>query len=382
MATNVTRRAFMGQMAAITGGVFLGAGGNWAVAAPEGDTREWAFPMLGDLHIDQLDHHDMDWLRKEKPNDVAQVQSYSRITREFTPKLLAVIAQQTNDAAAPVPFVLQLGDLVEGLCGSEQLAVRQANDALAMVRKLALPAPFLFIKGNHDVTGPGAVQVYDRVLVPFLAAQAGNEIKGAAFTREHAGTLVVFYDAYDRNSLDWFAGLMARQKPRRLLFVIHPPVVPYNARSNWHIYSSPTQGKQRQRLLELLGAAHAVVLCGHLHKYCFLTRRTEHGSFAQLAISSVASSADAKPRDFIEGVNDYGPDLVKLEPKHAPETEEQRRKLLEQERPFLEHFEYADTWGHALVRVRGDQVQAAVYRGLERTAWKNLDLTKGLGNRS
>jgi hypothetical protein len=378
MAANITRRDFVRRTAAAAGAVYFGAGGSWAVAADNGEAKEWAFPLLGDLHIDHLDHHDAEWVTKEKPNDWSQIQNYSRITREVTPKLLDVIRQQAQESKVTVPFVLQLGDLVEGLCGSEQLATRQANDAIDIVKKAELPAPLLFTKGNHDITGPGAPQVYDKVLVPFMAGQAGQGIDGAKFTRDRDATLLVFYDAYDRNSLDWFAGLMAREAPRRLLFVIHPPVVPYNARSTWHIYSSTKLAKERERLLELLGAARAVVLCGHLHKYSFLIRRTAKGKFAQLALSSVGSTSGAKPRDLIEAVDGYTPDLVKLEPKHSPETEDLRRKTLELEQPFIEKFEYADTWGHALVSVRGDQVGASIFQGLERKAWKNLDLTSGL----
>jgi hypothetical protein len=368
----MTRREFVRRSA---GAVIVGAGGSWAVAAPGGGDAEWAFPLLGDLHIDQPDHHDMDWLAKEHPNDVSQVRNYCRVTRDVTPKLLAVARQQANEAATPVPFVLQIGDLIEGLCGSEALATKQANDALDLVRKAEFPAPFLFTKGNHDITGPGAAPVYDKVLVPFMAGQAGGDIRRAAFARDRGGALVVFYDAYDRGSLDWFAALMEAKKPRRLLFVIHPPVVPYNARSTWHVYSHPNQERQRQRLLALLGRARAVVLSGHLHKYSFLVRRTDEGRFSQLAVCSVGGSADAKPRDLTEGVAGYGPDLVKLEPRHSPDTEGRRRQILEAERPFIEHYEYADTWGHALVRVRGDQVRADVCRGLDRQAWKALDLT-------
>jgi hypothetical protein len=74
----------------------------------------------------------------------------------------------------------------------------------------------------------------------------------------------------------------------------------------------------------------------------------------------------------------YGPDLVKLEPRHSPDTEGRRRQILEEERRFIVHFEYADTWGHALVKVRGGQERADVRRGLERQAWKSLDLTGAL----
>jgi len=370
-----TRRDFLQRS---TAAVFLGVGGNWAVAAPDGEVEEWALPVLGDLHIDQLDHHDQEWIKKEKANDWSQIQNYSRITREVTPKLLDVVRQQTAESKIAVPFVLQLGDLIEGLCGSEKLATKQAQDALDLVKRAEFPVPFLFTKGNHDVTGPGAAQVYEKILVPFMAGQGGQALNAPRFTREQGGTLVVFYDAYDRNSLDWFSELLAKQTPRRLLFVIHPPVVPYNARSTWHIYSSAKLAKERERLLELLGKARAVVLCGHLHKYSYLVRRTAHGKFAQLAISSVGSTAPIKPRDLIESVEGYTPDLVKLEPKHSPETEDLRRKTLELEQPFIEQFEYADTWGHALLRVRGDQIQASIYQGLERKAWKTLDLTSAL----
>jgi len=179
----------------------------------------------------------------------------------------------------------------------------------------------LFTKGNRDVTGPGAAQVYDKVLVPSMAEQTDKEIRQAALTREREGVLLVFYDAYNRDSLEWFNQLLQKQKPKRLLFVIHPPVVPYNASSTWHIYSQPKQERERQLLLELLGAERAIVLSGHLHKFSFLVRRTEKGRFVQLGLSSVASNADALPRDLIEDVKGYGPDLVKLEPHHSPDTE-------------------------------------------------------------
>src|SRR5947209_2693869 len=127
MSSHITRRDFGHRVATGAGAIFLGAGGSWALAGSP--NQEWAFPLLGDLHIDHPDHHDMAWLRKEHPNDVSQMQNYSRISREFTPRLLAVAGQQARESRLHVPFVLQLGDLIEGLCGSERLATRQASDA-------------------------------------------------------------------------------------------------------------------------------------------------------------------------------------------------------------------------------------------------------------
>lgn len=375
MPVTFNRRQFLAS--SVAAGAALVAGRNVAIAAPE--EGEWAFPVLGDLHFDRPEHHDMVWLEREHPGDVAQVRNYSQVTREVTPKLLDVVRQQATEAGVPVPFVIQLGDLVEGLCGSESLAGQQAEEALELVRAGGFPVPFLFTKGNHDIAGPGAPEVFMRTFVPFLADATDGEANGATYTRRRGGTLVVFYDAYDPGSLNWFEGVLAERKPERLLFVIHPPVVPYNARADWHVYSHPRQEEKRRRLLDLLGAARAVVLSGHLHKYSFLVRRTETGRFVQLAISSVATDPEARPHDLVEGVDRYGTGLLDLEPEFSPETVERRRNALEAERAFVERYEYARTWGHALVRVRGREMTAEVYRGLSREPWKRIDLTGPLG---
>src|SRR5437867_201007 len=101
-----TRRNFLRHAAA--GSVLLGVGGSWAISANDG---EWSFPFIGDLHFDQPDHHDMDWLAREHPNDVSQVRNYCRITREVTPKLLAAVQQRTKESRTPIPLIVQIGDL-------------------------------------------------------------------------------------------------------------------------------------------------------------------------------------------------------------------------------------------------------------------------------
>jgi hypothetical protein len=202
-----------------------------------------------------------------------------------------------------------------------------------------------------------------------------NDAQAARFTRREGGTMFVFFDAYDRGSLEWFETLMAEAKPERLIFVIHMPVIPYNARSSWHVYSKPADAERRGRLLDLLGKHHAIVLCGHLHKYACVARRTRTGSFVQLAISSVATDEAAQPKDERSGVQAYSPDLVQLEPNHSPETVEERRNILATEREFITHHDYAGTWGHAVLRVSRDGVKAQVCRGLSKETWKELDLS-------
>src|SRR5437868_11657943 len=130
-----SRRQFLKNLAAA--GAALGPAGNWAFAAGD-HADDWSFPLLGDLHFDRLEHHDHEWLAREHPGDVSQVQNYSRITRELTPKLFARVREslaELNKAKTHVPFVLQLGDLLEGLAGSEELAARHARAGIDFVRE-------------------------------------------------------------------------------------------------------------------------------------------------------------------------------------------------------------------------------------------------------
>src|SRR5262245_24580148 len=118
-ASMPSRRDLLKSVAA---GVFLGPAANWALAADE-NVDNWSFPLLGDFHFDRLEHHDHAWLAREHPGDVSQVQNYSRITHELTPRLFSRVREllrQLEHARTRVPFVLQLGDLLEGLCGTEK----------------------------------------------------------------------------------------------------------------------------------------------------------------------------------------------------------------------------------------------------------------------
>lgn len=365
-----TRRAFLASAAALAG-----PGGCWAMAA-SGKDDEWAFPLLGDLHIDRPTHHDADWVKTTHPNDVSQIDNYCKVTSDHTPKLLAAVNRAIEASKTPVPFVVQAGDLVEGLCGSDRLAALQARDAIDIVEAANLGAPVLMTKGNHDVTGPGASAAYDSVLVPWMARRAGENIGGAAFSRSRGGTLLAFYDAYSRETLTWFADLIRERKPRRLIVVVHPPVVPYNARAHWHVYAKPADSARRDKLLDLLGRNRAIVLGGHLHKFSALTRTAGSGAFTQLAISSVAVPNLKQPKDVLSGLESYGPKLTDLEPKHSPDTLEARKKTLADERPTVKSFEYADSWGYAWVRVTPERVTADVFHGsTDGKPWKTIDLT-------
>ncbi len=368
--TKLSRRNFIAAAA----GVALGMAGAQArgAAVPAAD---FEFVLFGDVHYDKLAHHDMTWLARDHPGDVHQVQNYSRITREVVPSLYEEAKSVIAAAPRPMPFSAHIGDLVEGLCGTPELARLQCTEALGLVQGTHLGNPMLLTKGNHDITGPGAQEAFDTILMPAMTPPETRDPHSASFTRRQGDTLLLFFDAYKPSSLEWAEQTLKHRTERNLIFLTHPPVVPYNARSNWHIFAKPQDKAQRQRLLTLLGANRAVVLTGHLHKYSTVVRKTDAGPFVQLALCSVIPTAAMQPRDIRMGLDQYSPELVALEPRFSPNTLAERRALLLAEKPFIRHYDYADVAGYAILSVQGPKVQATLYNGLGKRFWKTIDLT-------
>jgi hypothetical protein len=278
------------------------------------------------------------------------------------------------------------------MCGAPGLALRQCEDAVALetirerleppyfqgvpvsktafsdsflVERAELGIPFYMSKGNHEIQGPGAAEAFNRVLLPALCGPGRRTAGPASFTLEQGAALFAFLDAYDPDALDWLERTLRSRAPRhRHLFVLlHPPVVPFGARD-----VAPLRRARRRRpagaLLALLGTHRAIVLSAHLHKFGVVVRRTDTGRFLQLALASVLPHPDVRPRDAVSGVERYGPDLVRLEPKFSPQTEAVRREALRAEAPFITHFAYADAPGYALLTVRAESVVATVHAGL------------------
>lgn len=350
--------------------------------AAEG-AKPFSFILLGDLHYDSLAHHDMKWLQEHHAGDLSQIQNYSRLTTEVMPGMFAAVKQQIaalRDSAASPAFVLQVGDLVEGLCGSAELSARQNREALAFVAQADLGIPFVFTKGNHDVTGDGAKEAFDEVLLPFMAQQArrldaATTHTQANHTLTYGETQFAFFDAYDKTSLEWLEAVAAKRTATHLFVIIHPPVVPYGARATWHLYAGEKLKTQRTKLLDLLGQQEAMVLGGHLHKFSAITRMAGGKSFSQLAVSSVVSALNQKPKDALHGMAAYTGDQVALEPRHAPETAQLRREIYASERQQVTSFDYADSAGYAVVTVNGSQVEAAIHAGSQSAAFQTLKIS-------
>lgn len=342
--------------------------------------RTYSFVYLGDIHFDKNDHHDFEWVHANKPNDIRQITGYVKNTEEFTPSLLKRIQSSIESSDGRIQMIIQGGDLTEGLCGSQELQEKQFRDVKALIRKYIPETPFVAAKGNHDVTGPGAREAFDRVMLPWLSDECEKKIDSASFYFMKGPDLFVFFDAYHNNDLDWLQKTLRENRHRHAFVVMHPPAIPYNARSTWHLFSRAKEKDVRERFLNILGAHNVVLLTAHLHKYSVCARRTSAGSFVQFSMNSVISSSNIVVRDQREGVENYGGPLVVLEPEFQPDTEPQRRKMLEDEKPYITYFDYANFPGYAIIHASEADIVIDIYVGDSEKAWKNISISSVLNN--
>jgi UDP-2,3-diacylglucosamine pyrophosphatase LpxH len=334
------------------------------------------FIFLGDLHFDKLMHHDMNYLKEKYPNDLYQIENYSRITRENLAGLMRVSKDCANEIDAA--FFLQIGDFVEGLCGSKELASTQVNEFIQLVDRQQFGRPFLAIKGNHDITGAGAKEVYREIVLPWQSRQLRMPSPSANNVYVYKSARFVLFDCFsEKESLVWLREVIKDHKKSEVLFFCtHVPVVPYDARSNWHIYVRPDQAGDRDELLNLLGEHKAIVLSGHLHKTSILTRSTPSGNFVQVGLGSVIPSLEAPVKNHLQGVDAYRESLVELEPNFSPASLEWRKEILRREKPFIRHYEYADFCGYSSFHLDGrNRVTMTIYANADKKTWSTVNIT-------
>lgn len=353
--SDFSRREFMRRTALVTAGmaaiplVRTAARAQGVAGAATGGAN---ILVAGDIHYDLLADHDMDWL-STKPDDLRQVtQEYTVFTEKFFKPFMKVLNRQATSARPPVEAIIQLGDLQEGLAGSPEKALQMTKDTLAAVEQDGPAVPWVLVKGNHDITGPGAAEAYDEVVIPWLKKELSPAIDKAHYVYDIGDTRIVVLDIYNRDVdfVDFLEDALEGCQARHKLVALHEPVIPVTYRC-WHVLRQPAQAAARERLLGLLASHRAIVLCGHLHHYSVVRRMTPQGPVVQVMVGSVIRDADRTEPYYTK--TEYGPALLEGRDDWDPKTMEKRRAMLAEEAKFVTDYRLADLPGYAMLTLDG-----------------------------
>ncbi len=338
------------------------------------------FMLLGDLHYDLLENHDLAWLATTD-DDLRQVTTeYSVFTANFWDGFTKRLADRA--ASLPVTAVLQQGDLSEGLAGTPELAEKMARDVFSAIDAIGFKVPVIIAKGNHDITGPGAPEAFDKVYLPNMARLARHErLESADYATQVGDALFVCYDPWGKSEnkgLDALERNLASSDARYKFVMVHEPVIPINERC-WHLLRRDEA--RRERLLEIIAREKAIVLCAHMHLYSVVCRETTYGPILQVLVNSVVrDSTMLAPRHVI---TEYGESLVRDKPEWQPQTLEQRCAWLAAEAPHVTYFKQADLPGYGILSIdkKHDRMTLEYYAAFADEPYDTIDLTAVLNRK-
>ncbi len=342
--------------------------------------QEQSFLVLGDIHYDRMEDHEMTWL-SEKPDDLRQVKEYTQISKEIWPVFSSHLRQRALQHDPAVKAVVQLGDLSEGLAGNEKMADQMARAAVAAVEAVNMPVPWLLIKGNHDITGPGAVEAFDNHYISQIKKQLKrNDITSSGYAHQTGDNLFVAFDPWDKSDdvLDQLDKNLSSSDAQFKFVMVHMPVIPINERC-WYVYRDEPQ--KRERLLEIIAKNRAVVLTAHLHLYAVVRRETDQGSIVQITFNSVIRDLEKKTADKV--YTTFGWNLATDHPEWEPATLAKRIRLLDEESRYVTFFKQQDLPGYGLITTNPntEEMFLEYYAGVNKTSYERIcisDLMKRL----
>ncbi|HTE23248.1 metallophosphoesterase family protein [Flavitalea sp.] len=349
--------------------------------------QDVSFIVLGDMHYDRLDDHDLDYVTT-RPQDYQQIfNEYPQYTAFFMPKFLQVIKRQSEKFTPQVKAVVQLGDLTEGVSGNFTLATKMNRGVVDMMHSVKLPVPWVLVKGNHDVSNsPGQPQAWEEVLRPFMEGQVNKTVNHGMYTFQISDDVELFvldqFFSVDRNlpETEMIAFLereLGRSKARHKFILTHQPVIPMSQRC-WHLLSGirrpVADTTLREKFLNLLAKHKAIVFCAHEHMYSVLSRNTASGPIVQVMLNSVNRGLEPpqpKKKDSIFRGEKWVDDNLTWQPA----TNSVRRKILQEEKGHIGRFSIADLPGYAMISIVDGEVIMRFFNGLSETPYEQLNLT-------
>jgi hypothetical protein len=338
--------------------------------------------LLGDLHYDVLGDHDMEWLRT-KPDDLRQVtKEYTLYTEKYWNDFMTLLRNRVLKIKPEVKAIIQLGDLSEGLAGSEEKAGQMASNAMKAVDNSCMPVPWIITKGNHDMTGPGAPEAFIKHYVPMFRKQTGNQgINNASYSWTYGRVQITVVDPWDRNTdmVRFLEKELSESKAKLKFVAIHEPVIPVTERC-WHTFRGDPV--QREKLLEVIARNKAIVLCAHLHRYSVVRRNTKFGPVVQVMANSVIKDSAYQTPSFM--ITEYGPSLAENKPEWQPETLEARKAILAEEAKYVTFYRQTDLPGFGVLKINEKKgtVDLEYYAAFGRKPFDKVSLTGLMKTRS
>lgn len=317
----------------------------FSVAAGE----KYSVLVFGDTHYDSMDVR-LD-TKNLKSSHRKELKRNLKNWKENVPLVIKRSAEKCNGSA---DFAVQLGDLTQGDCGSQELQEKSFRDVLAIFQK-DLKMPFHVIKGNHDVRGKGARKAFNNVILPYMSKMLKTETQKngtAHFAVMHKGDLYIYFDCMIPTVNFVYETFKKYPESRYTFFLTHIPVLPCSTLTP--IWIVPGE-KQRAKFLAELAKRNTIVLTAHTHQPSYTRYKFDEGSIVQFVSYSL-------PSDLQREYEKFEMDFYDLKREKA--NVEQLEKLIPFFKPHYETFvRHRYSGGFNVLNVSDKGVTIDLYTG-------------------
>lgn len=274
------------------------------------DKGTYSIIILGDTHFD-ADPSSVYHSLYVEPNEHRYNVHYKEFLRngdmwkDRCPRLLDRAASLVSK---DTKMVFQMGDLIQGDCGSGQIHTKMLDDAINRIKGAFGDLPFVTVVGNHDIRGMDAEKAYKEYMPARMSKELGKEISKTTFGFNIGNDAFIFID-FNKPDNDEIEKLLKDSEGARHTFVVsHGPIFPYDGGdSRWFFHGRLKHTDERRHFREEFAKRNAIALCGHIHTTEFYDWFGDGGRITQMTMNSVWSKEEIGKYEILsEGPEAYG----------------------------------------------------------------------------
>lgn len=348
--------------------VGLAFGGALSPLQAKSKDKKYNIVILGDTHFDtepaSVYHSNynekVEWLNRVQR---AEFKRNGEMWRERCPRLMKRAARLIDDNTR---MVFQLGDLVQGDCGSGDVHRKMLSDVMDSFKGQLGGLPFVTVAGNHDIRGTDALKVYHEYMPQRMSEELGKKITKTdfAFNIGDDAYIVIDFNTPDDAEVE---RLWADCNGTRHTFVlVHGPLLPYDeasARWFYHGGASEAETQKRRHFRELFAKRNTVCLCGHTHRTEFADWYGDGGRITQMTVNSVwASEGLGKYEVDSQGADQFGTLRKKMKNDDGTPIKDESA-LFDEYRPGLKAYSHSPAAGSYKMTVTPKKITVDFYAG-------------------
>ena len=253
-----------------------------------GSETEYNVMVLGDLHYAAPEFYPKPYPRKQK-----QIDECIGMWKHSSPELLHEAGKCA--ASERAAFVLQLGDLTNGLCENLTDHEKMLRSGFRLVKTFFPKIPLYGVVGNRDIqqrNGESFIPA-EKALFPLTAAELGRknlEHGNYAFMKGPDLFIAVNSMAANGSGLDFIRKTLSEHPKTRYVFLLtHCPVFPAAFVSYLGLIPD------HDEITRLLETRNALVLAADTHVFSFISRVTPRGKLSQIIFTSMGNDWNRHP---------------------------------------------------------------------------------------